>query len=663
MELSKSENIQAALASMGIFTPLQVIEHLPRRYESYALTPRKDVYDDKERMVKLGHLSGALPRPLRFKKRTLFRFYFETSAGESFLIEAWNRNYLSSFLHPGEEYTLSGIYEKKRHSVALINIVKGKVSDEKSLRPVYSLPQSLSSSYYSGLVKRCFEKVTIDEKIPRECREKYRLLPRGEALKKAHFPATLEDVKQSYRSLKYQEALLFEAKNLIVRGENKALRKPELRKIDRPKLKGFIRSLAYSLTEDQKASLGDIIKDMDGPEVMYRLLQGDVGTGKTLVAALAAYANFTRSEQTALLAPTDTLARQHYDNLKKLFAGTSVNLALLVGSLSSEERHNVLEGLQDGTIDLVVGTHALFSRDVEYAYLGLAIIDEQHKFGVNQRSLLLDKGEHADLLLMSATPIPRTLTLTLYGDLDVSSLYMFPQGKRKVTTLIEKPTDPKIQDFVKEAIETKHRAYVVVPEIVGHDLYSSVQEIYEKYSERYPRKVTLMHGKMDEEERNLAYLAFRSGLTPILVATSLIEVGIDVKEANLMVIYSPSHFGLSSLHQLRGRIGRDGSEATCILAYEPSGDEDGLAKLKVLQKYDDGFKIAEEDLRLRGPGDLVGTRQSGLPSFELINIVDDIKIFECARDDAAKILSEPSKDENPGFIEQVKKDVSSFTLS
>lgn len=658
MPLSKSPNLNAALLSMGIRTPLEVVEHLPRRYESLAYTPRKDAYLDKERLVVLGHLRGGVPRPLRFAHRTLFRFYFETCEGEVFLVEAWNRSYLGSFLQENELYTLSGVYEQKRHALALINLVKGEVHPEQALRPVYSLPPAIPNRVYAQLVKRSFLALQgqIAEKVPPLLRKKYRLISRAEALEKVHFPTSLDDVHQGLRVLKYEEALLFSLRNQIVRGENRSLVKDRRRSIDREKLASFIAQLPYALTSDQQKVLAECLADMDSPHVMYRLLQGDVGTGKTLVAALLAYANHLRSEQCALMAPTDALARQHFDTLSALFQGTNVTLGLLVGSLSGIERHQVLTDLADGTIGILIGTHSLFSKDVRYAYLGLAIIDEQHKFGVNQRSLLVDKGEHADLLMMSATPIPRTLSMTLYGDLDVSTLSEFPSGKRNVTTLLLPPKERTLAPLIASSLASKHRVYVVVPQIAEkeNDDDTSVKQVYERYAKRYPGRVTLLHGQLDEESKTTAIMAFRSGLCPIMVATSLIEVGIDVKPANLMIIYSPTHFALSSLHQLRGRIGRDGSPATCVLAYEGE-DAEEKAKLDVLLKSEDGFVIAEADLKLRGPGELSGFRQSGLPDFSYLNLIDDFKIFECARDDASALLLHPDESGNAELIETARK--------
>ena len=663
MVLSKSKNMNSSLASIGIFSYADVLAHLPRRYENYTYTEDKVSYEDKEHLVLKGKIRGGAPHPMRFAKRTLYRFYFETVGGMVYLVEAWNRTYLGKMLKPDTVYTLTGVYEKSRHTISMVNILTGEIPQDEALKPVYTLPNDIQNYAFVRLVKKALLEADIDEIIPKKYRAKYRLLPLREAYRLVHTPRTFEDIHQGMRTLKYQEALLFEIKNQEVRAMNKALQKDRRRQINREKLNIFVKSLPYSLSSDQQKALDECVNDMDKQSVMYRLLQGDVGTGKTLVAALCGYANYTRSEQTALLAPTDSLARQHYETLKKLFEGTHVNVGLLVGAMEPSEKRATLQDLEDGTIDIVVGTHALFSKGVTYAYLGLAIIDEQHKFGVNQRTLLLDKGEHADLLLMSATPIPRTLTMTIYGDLDISTLTEFPQGKRNVKTILTKRGDKKVASLCEKSLEEKKRIYVVVPQIEGGEDkdVTSVKTVYERYKKYFGDKVVMMHGQMSEEEKNVAILAFKSGICPILVATSLIEVGIDVKEANLMIVYSTSHYSISSLHQLRGRVGRDGSPASFVLFGE--GDDEENEKLSVLLKSDDGFEIAEMDLKLRGPGELMGTRQSGLPSFLVANIISDFKIFECARDDAKEILKEPKSIENVIIMNEVKKSITDFRLS
>ena len=657
--LTKSKALNAALTSMGIITPMDVLRHLPRRYEDFSYSKPSLYYSDHERVVLCGKLAGPLPRPYRFAHKTLYRFSLETDHGFHYDIEAWNQTYLSKILNAEDTFTIVGYYDAKRGKISMSKIKKGMIPPEESFVPIYALPSEITQHVFRVLVKRMLLSYTgkMEEVVPTTYRKKYRLISLYDAYKNVHFPRNRQEVHQGLRVLKYQEALLFSLHNQWVRGANRALRKDSLRKIQPQMVERFIRTLPYPLTSDQRKAYEECAADMDSNHMMYRLLQGDVGTGKTLVAALCAYANHTRSEQTALLAPTDTLARQHYENLRSIFAGTNLQMGLLVGAMEPSEKRAIMADLADGTLDLVVGTHALFSPSVQYAYLGLAIIDEQHKFGVNQRSLLVDKGEHADLLMMSATPIPRTLTLTIYGDLDVSTLSQFPAGRRAVTTKIVPPKSPEIKQAIDRALATDHRVFVVVPQIEGNEKENtSVLKVAERYKKAYPNRVTMVHGKMDEESKQVATIAFQTGLCPILVATSLIEVGIDVKSADTMIVYSPTHFSLSSLHQLRGRIGRDGSPALFLMAYEKGeGDEEGEAKLKTLCQTDDGFAIAEADLKLRGPGEILGTKQSGLPSFQTLNVIDDFKIFTCARDDATEILRHPEDPMNKALISLVER--------
>ena len=652
---------------MGIFNEFQVLEHLPRRYESFLYSTPEELahLQDKQKIVLYGQILGPV-RTLRFSRFLNSKFFFRSEAGQDYQVVAWNRGYLSTMLNNVDFFTLQANYDAKKHELNLLGIKKGRIAPEKALQPVYSLPSEYPSHSWSQLVAKALNDCEgkIYNHIPRLFNEKYRLISRYDALKKCHQPTCAEDVHQGQRVLKYEEALKFSLKNQIIRGENKALVKDRRRQIDQAKLKAFIKGLPYALTADQQQVVDECVADMDKFSLMYRLLQGDVGTGKTLVAAILMYANHLRSAQSALMAPTDALARQHYDTLKKIYEGTKIQVSLLVGGMAGPDRHAVLEDLEDGTTDIIVGTHALFSKDVAYAYLGLAVIDEQHKFGVNQRYLLASKGEHADVLLMSATPIPRTLSLTLYGDLDVSSLTEFPGGKRTISTAIVKPEAKAIDKAIAASLASHHRIYIVAPQIEegGDSEVSSVKSVYADYQKRYPNKVALLHGKMSAEEKEAALLAFRTGLCPILVSTSVIEVGIDVREADLMLIYDPSHFALSSLHQLRGRIGRSGEPATCLLVYDDS-DPDELDKLNVLVKSNDGFFIAEEDLRRRGPGQLAGTKQSGLPDFRFVNIVDDFKMFECARDDATYILAHQDEKQFAYIIAEASKETTGVSMA
>jgi ATP-dependent DNA helicase RecG len=667
MALSNSPRLNFLLAKMGIFNYFQVLEHLPRRYESFLYTSPEELkhLQDKQKIVLFGKVIGPV-KTLRFSKFLNSKFFFRDASGTDYMVVAWNRSYLGNMLNNEDDFTLQASYDAKKHELNLLTIKKGRISEEKALQPVYSLPSEYPTYSWTQLVQRALKECEgkIYNHIPRLFVEKYRFISRYDALKKCHQPTGPEDIHQGQRVLKYEEALKFSLKNQIIRGENKALVKDRRRQIEKDKLEAFIKGLPYALTSDQRQVVDECVADMDKLSLMYRLLQGDVGTGKTLVAAILMYANHLRSAQSALMAPTDALARQHYETLKKIYAGTKIQVDLLVGGMEASDRHAVLEDLGDGTTDIIVGTHALFSKDVAYAYLGLAVIDEQHKFGVNQRYLLASKGEHADVLLMSATPIPRTLSLTLYGDLDVSSLTEFPGGKRDIKTAIVKPSAKEIDRDIEASLASNHRVYIVAPQIEeGEEAStSSVKSVYKDFASRYPGKVAILHGKMSAEDKEAALLAFRSGLCPILVSTSVIEVGIDVREADLMLIYDPSHFALSSLHQLRGRIGRSGEKATCLLVYDDN-DPDELDKLKVLVESNDGFHIAEEDLRRRGPGQLAGTRQSGLPDFQFVNLIDDFKMFEYARDDAAYILAHSDEKQFAYIIGEANKETSGVSMA
>lgn len=642
MSLTESPKLDALLCQMGIHNASDVLFRLPRRYDSFLYTDPSLLYrlQDKQRVVLYGKLASS-PKTMRFSRLSKTTFLFLTEEGMQFSVSAWNRPYLSKAMNMEEFYTIQASCDEKNHGLNLLSFKKGKVPPEKALVPIYSLPSDFPEHHYRALVRKCFQlkRESLGDLIPQEFREKYRLLSMKDALLCCHFPANFEEIYAGQRVLKYQEALIFCLKNLLVRQANQALVKGSRQKIDRDYLRRFIHGLSYRLTSDQKKAIGEIVSDMDSPCLMYRLLQGDVGSGKTLVAFLAMVACASRNEQSALMAPTDALAKQHAASLTKL---VGEGVVLLTGNLEPKERKEALSRIASGQAKYIVGTHALFSSGVIYRNLGLAIIDEQHKFGVNQRNLLAEKGDAADLLLMSATPIPRTLSLALYGDLDVSTLTEFPCGKKSIETRIELPSSRAIAPLIRRSLENKKRIYVVAPQIEGQedDPASSVKAVYEVYRRHYGDKVCLLHGQLSDEEKEASLLAFQTGLCPILVATSVIEVGIDVKEADLMLIYDPTHFALSSLHQLRGRIGRDGSPSTCVLVACHLDDEE-KEKLSVLVRTLDGFEIAEEDLKRRGPGELSGTKQSGLPDFSFVNLVSDYKMLLHAREDATKILSSP----------------------
>lgn len=638
MKLTQSKDIQQALDKMNITNYEDIILHLPRTYQDFHLVDENKL-DDKQKIVVECKMVSS-PVLIKHSQLSIVRFSIVSSQNNFYTVVAYNRPYLCGQLSLGEQLTILGSYDLAKKCINLEQVIKGVIPEEEKLKPIYSVPEPMKNFQMVRLVKKAFEHFkNIDDIIPSSLSEKYRLINKYEALYKAHFPSSYEDIKQAYRTLKYEECLLFTLKTKWIRAQNKALKWEKKKKIPVKEINDLVKTLPYKLTSDQKKAIQEIVYDMNDDTLMYHLMQGDVGSGKTVVAALAFYANKLRGDQGAFMAPTDALARQHYQTFQELFAPFNLHIELLVGSLTIKEKQAIKKQLIEGKIDILIGTHALFSEDVLYHSLGLVVIDEQHRFGVNQRTLLASKGERADLLLMSATPIPRTLALSIYGDLDVTTIQNFPFAKRKVITTVVWEKADIIHVRIKEALSLHQQVYIIAPLIESNGQSTSAEDLYQKYQKEYPGLVSLLHGKMTADEKEEALELFKSGQKPILVSTTVVEVGIDVKNASVMIIYSASQFGLASLHQLRGRIGRNGQDSYCFLLFNEE-EENEYEKLKILEKTDDGFMIAEEDLRLRGPGEFIGYRQSGLPNFRYLNFIQDLRMIEAATRDAEMILND-----------------------
>ena len=654
-KLSTSSRINALLHEMGIFSFYQVVEHIPRRYEFIDYSSEKDI-KNKERIT----IYGKVVTPLNLRKGNKVKSVSFSvncpSLHRTFNVVAFNREYLAKTISQGDDVTLWGIYEEKFNQINLINLLKGEIDEENRIRPIYSLIEGLDNHTYIRIVNKALKELEdkIYSSVPYYYQNKYSLMNKYYALKALHQPHYKEDIHQALRHLKYEEALMFSLQNKIIHEENKSLSKIKKEPIDIDICTPFIDNLPFSLTKEQLKSAQEIILDMNENTLMYRLLQGDVGTGKTVVSFLAMYANFYRGDQGAIMAPTDALARQHYRTALKFFEGLKVHIALLVGSQSQKEKNEIYRALEEGDIDIIIGTHALFTKKVKYRSLGLVVIDEQHRFGVNQRQALLDKGDSADLLMMSATPIPRSLALTLYGDLDITTLDTYPNIERNVATRIIDSEDKRIYDIIFKALDRNQKVYIVAPLIHVKEERNSALTLFNKYQKIYKDKVGLLHGEMKAEEKEEALERFASGEKPILVSTQVIEVGIDVKSATVMIIYDAPNFGLASLHQLRGRIGRDGSKSICLLLCDKKNEE-GREKISILEKTFNGFVIAEEDMKSRGPGDLTGLRQSGLPNFAYLNIIDDVKIFVTASKDAEYILKNKGEKQFDYVIKRAKQ--------
>lgn len=655
-KLTHSPRLNSFLYQMGIYSFYDVLNHLPRRYDDYSLTNERGL-EDKERVTIYAKAINNVSLAKSFKKISISSFDVLTDKGTYFKVIAYNRPYLIKMIKVEEYYTIIGGFDKKKNVINLINIVSGKIDKNKAIRPLYTLPRDFANKDYINLVNKSLNELKgkIYSLVPYSLMNKYRLINKEEALKFAHQPRSYNDIHQSLRYLKYEEALCFSLKNQLINESNKSLSKIKKEPIGLESCAPFISSLPYELTEDQIVASSEIIEDMNQSSLMYRLLQGDVGTGKTLVSFIALYANYVRGDQGALMAPTEVLARQHYENAKKLFKDTKIKIALLVGSTPISEKKEIYRDIEEGYYDIIIGTHALFTKSVVYSSLGLVIIDEQHRFGVNQRKALMNKGDHADLLMMSATPIPRSLALSIYGDLSISTLYKLPNIKRDVVTRIINSEDEKIMEIVGKYVDNGRKAYIVAPLIeFSEEGKYSAEKLYARFVLKFGAKVGLLHGKMKQEEKEKVLNDFVFGDIDILVSTQVIEVGIDVKNASCMVIYDANSFGLASLHQLRGRIGRDGFKSICLLAISDMSEKD---KLEILVRSNDGFEIAEKDLSIRGPGELVGLKQSGIPDFRYLNLIDDIKIFIAARDDAKMIIKNRDNKEYSYLINYILKQI------
>ena len=444
--------------------------------------------------------------------------------------------------------------------------------------------------------------------------------------------------------LKYEELFEFMFKINYLKQENKKKNNGLVRKIDRDKLNEFIKKIPFKLTDDQLNAIDEIVNDLEAPNRMNRLLQGDVGSGKTVVAFTGMFANYLCGYQSALMAPTEILATQHYNNLVEFLKDTDVNIALLTGSIPKKEKNEIYENLKNGTINMIIGTHALIQDEVEYNNLGLVITDEQHRFGVHQRANLQNKGVKPDVLFMSATPIPRTYALTIFGDMDVSTIKQRPKGRLKIDTYVKKNSEIKdVLEMMFKELKAGHQVYVIAPlieESENSDL-TNVNDLKDKMTMAFGNhyKIDIVHGKMASGAKDLIMNQFKNNEVQILISTTVVEVGVDVPNATTMAIFDADRFGLSTLHQLRGRVGRGTSKSQCILISDSDAE-----RLKIMEREDDGFVISEEDFKLRGHGDLFGTKQSGDMTFKIANIKNDYKILLQAKKDSKEYLLDKETD-------------------
>ncbi|WP_302280679.1 ATP-dependent DNA helicase RecG [Coprobacillus cateniformis] len=621
------------LKLMNIESLEDLINHYPYRYDVIEETyPTQE--DDK--II----IEGTLISPVKiFFRGRMSRMSF--SVEDVYQVTIFNRHFLRQYLKQMTIITIIGKCQKDKITASDIKIKP--ISEIQGVHPVYSLKEGLTQKSFQQYVKKALNllKGNIESFVPEEYIIKHQLIHKESALWNIHFPQSQEDIKQALKYLKYEEFLKFQLTMQTIK-QQRTLEVGIAKRFDVQKFQSFILSLPYQLTQDQQTSVKEIVSDLQSPRMMYRFLQGDVGSGKTVVSSVALYANYLAGYQGALMAPTEILASQHYQTLLSFFKDTDVKIALLTGSLTNKEKERIYEQIQNGDIDMIVGTHALFQKKVEYHRLGFVITDEQHRFGVEQRKALKNKGSQVDFLIMSATPIPRTLAISMYGDMDVSTMKTMPKGRIPVVTKYIKSSSMKpILKDLKEYLASGGQCYVICPlvedsEVLDAKSASQIAEAMQQYF-RGTYQVGLLHGQMKDDEKDRIMQDFQKQKIHILVSTTVVEVGVDVKNANMMVIYNAERFGMSQLHQLRGRVGRGHQQAYCFFM-SSSTSKEAIERLKYMEKSHDGFEISMYDLQIRGPGEVLGNRQSGLPTFLVADVFKDFPILNVAREDAMRIV-------------------------
>ncbi len=623
------------LNNVSIYSVEELITYYPYRYQILSPTILDDSFTDEIITIHAQILD--IPKVMYMKKNfNVLRFPCESN-GKIIQVSIFNRAFLKPHLTVGKEITLIGKYNAKSYAFTANDLKLNKLESEKII-PVYHMVKGIKQNTLESII---YEAITnnfvLDDGLPSYLEKKYKLLPLQDAIEKIHFPKSKQDIIEARKRLIFGE--LFEFMFKICYLQNlKELSQGIAKNIDDRKIENFIHNLPFSLTNDQKKAIEDGLSDLKADKRMNRLLLGDVGSGKTIVATTLLYANFLAGFQTAFLVPTEILATQHFFAIRDLLKDSDIEIDLLVGSMTRKEKKNILDRIQNHTIDVLIGTHAILNEDLFFDRLGFIITDEQHRFGVNQRDSLKEKGVYPDMLFMSATPIPRTYALTIYGDMDTSFIKEKPNGRKDIVTKVVAEKDLReVLLKVLEEIKDGHQVYVVAPMIddVGESTLKNVNLLKEKFDLAYHGKIPIgvLHGKMKKMEKEAVMNDFKVGQTKILISTTVVEVGVDVKNATVMIIFNAERFGLATLHQLRGRVGRNDLECYCYLICNEEKE-----RLHVLEESNDGFYISEKDFEFRGEGDLFGVKQSGDMTFKIANLRRDYNILMIAKKEATDFV-------------------------
>lgn len=653
--------------SLAIFDVDALIHFFPRKYEDWTKTKTvRELENGDVASIKATMITPVKEHMIR-RGMTLYKCRF--SDGESIInVTIFNNKYQAQALRVYEDYVLFGKIEKNLTSASMSSPKIERLDTGVRVHPVYPATGKLTSNAIAKVVKTALESLEeIPETLDKSVRDKYNLISLDRAIRQIHFPDSEEDMQQARYRLIFEELLTLQLGLLKLKGRNKT--KTNLR-MTADFTEEFKSLLPFEMTNAQKRAIKDCLVDMAGDYPMNRLLQGDVGSGKTAVAAGLCFTVIRNGYQCALMAPTEILAVQHYEGLSKMLLSTGINVRLLTGSTKAKEKREIKAALIEGEIDLLIGTHAIIQNDVEFKSIGLVITDEQHRFGVKQRAALAEKGEGIHTLVMSATPIPRTLGLILYGDLDISMLDELPPGRQEIRTdVVDSRYHQRLYKFIKDAADRGEQAYIICPAIE-----ESEESIALKSAEQYAQELSesafrgynigLLHGKMKPKEKDNVMKSFSSGDVQILVATTVVEVGVDVPNATIMVIENAERFGLSQLHQLRGRIGRGSKKSFCVLVSD-SKSESSRNRLEVMKKNSNGFKIADEDLKARGPGDFFGERQHGLPALKIADMLQDMETLHLAQKCAGEILAEDNNldlQKNKPLCDNINKMFSEISL-